>query len=174
MLEGKHVLGHTSLKFGVCSPRFRVVGLSSSSFKFRPLHEIASSSSTTTPKTPLRTCASHRTVASLTGVFVTQTLVPLQRIVPGERSAAVANDCLAIMPGSRLQVSHSVTFPMKSLVTPSDPTLPQLHVDLLYSLPLPAFSLAAAVPATAAAAASASAVDWFRVRTTSHLRYASG
>jgi hypothetical protein len=106
---------------------------------------------------------------------VTQTLVPLQRIVPRERSAAVANDCLAIMPGSRLQVSHSVTFPMKSLVTPSDPTLPQLHVDLLYSLRLPAFSLAA-VPATAAAAtdAAAAAVDWFRVRTTSHLRYASG
>src|SRR6267154_2664817 len=109
---------------------------------------------------------------SLTGVSVTQTLVPLQRIVPRERSAAVANDCLAIMPGSRLQVSHSVTFPMKSLVTPSDPTLPQLHVDLLYSLRLPAFSLAA-VPATAATASTVD-VDWFRVRTTSHLRYASG
>src|SRR6267154_2529526 len=71
---------------------------------------------------------------SLTGVSVTQTLVPLQRIVPRERSAAVANDCLAIMPGSRLQVLHSVTFPMKSLVTPSDPTLPQLHVDLVRAL----------------------------------------
>jgi hypothetical protein len=104
-------------------------------------------------------------------VSVTQTLVPLQRIVPRERSATVANDCLAIMPGSRLQVSHSVTFPMKGLVTPSDPTLPQLHVDLLYSLRLPVFSLAA-VPATAATASTV--VDWFRVRTTSHLRYASG
>ena len=116
-----------------------------------------------------------------TGVSVTQTLVPLQRIVPREWSAAVANDRLAIMPGSRLQVSHSVALPMKSLVAPSDPTLPQLHVDLLYSLPLPAFSLAAAVsatPATAAASASSAAavaVDgWFRARTTSHLRYASG
>jgi hypothetical protein len=110
----------------------------------------------------------------LTGVSVTQTLMPLQRIVPRERSAAVANDCLAIMPGSRLQVSHGVTFPMKSLVTPSDPTLPQLHVDLLYSLRLPAFSLAAVPTAAAAATAATSVVDWFRVRTTSHLRYASG
>jgi hypothetical protein len=110
-------------------------------------------------------------------VSVTQTLVPLQRVVPRERSAAVANDCLAIMPGSRLQVSHSVTFPMKGLVAPSDPALPQLHVDLLYPLRLPAFSLAA-VPATAAAATAATAVatvvDCFRVRTASHLRYASG
>lgn len=84
-----------------------------------------------------------------TAVSATQTLVPLQRIVPRERSAAVANDCLAIMPGSRLQVSHSITLPMKSLVTPSNPTLPQLHVDLLYSLRLPAFSLAT-VPADVA------------------------
>ena len=114
----------------------------------------------------------------------TQTLVPLQRVVSRERGAAVANDCLAIMPGSRLQVSHSVTLPMKSLVATPDPTLPQLHVDLLYSLHLPrgrtrAFSLAS-VPASTAAAATASStsatvvVDWFRVRTTSHLRYASG
>ena len=105
---------------------------------------------------------------------VTQTLVPLQRIVPRERSAAVANDCLAIMPGSCLQVSHSVTFPMKRLVTPSDPTLPQLHVDLLYSLRLPAFS-PAAVPAIATVAAvSTVVVEWFTVRPTGHLRYASG
>jgi hypothetical protein len=62
------------------------------------------------------------------------------------------------MPGSRLHVSHSVTLPMKSLVAPSDPALPQLHVDLLYSLCLPAFSFA----------------NWSRVRATSHLRYASG
>jgi hypothetical protein len=99
-------------------------------------------------------------------------LVPLQRIVARERSAAVANDCLAIVPGSRLQVSHGVTFPMKSLVTPSNPTLPQLHVDLLYPLRLQAFSLAAILPAAAAAAATA--VDWFRVRTMSHLRYVGG
>ena len=98
----------------------------------------------------LRTCALYwplnyeRTeIRLLTHVSVTQTLVPLQRIVARERSAAVANDCLAIVPGSRLQVSHSVTFPMKSLVTPSNPTLPQLHVDLLYPLRLPAFSLVA-------------------------------
>lgn len=136
------------------------------------------------PKNPLRTCAVSiddptlkrgTEIRLLTGVSVTQTLMPLQRVVPREWSAAVANDCLAIMPGSRLQVSHGVSFPMKSLVTPSDPTLPQLHVDLLYSLRLPAFSLAV-VPPTAAAAATAatSVVDWFRVQTTSHLRYASG
>ena len=132
--------------------------------------------------TPTRLVNVELEFTSLTGVSVTQTLVPLQRVVPRERSAAVADDCLAIMPGSRLQVSHSVAFPMKSLVTPSDPTLPQFHVDLLYSLRrLPAFSLAAAaVPATAAATGAAASTatvvdsDWFRVRTTSHLRYASG
>jgi hypothetical protein len=124
----------------------------------------------------LRTCAfywppdyEHTEIRLLTEVSITQTLVPLQRIVARERSAAVANDCLAIVPGSRLQVSHGVTFPMKSLVTPSNPTLPQLHVDLLYPLRLQAFSLAAILPA-----AAATAVHWFRVRTTSHLRYVGG
>src|SRR5712672_3042488 len=46
------------------------------------------------------------------------------------------------MPGSRLQVSHSVPFPMKRLVASTDPALPQLHVDLLDTLCLLAFSLA--------------------------------
>ena len=84
--------------------------------------------------------------------------MPLQRIVSRERSATVANDRFAIMPRSRLQVSHSVTFPMKRLVTPSNPTLPQLHVDLLYAFRVPAFSLAVVlVPAATGAASAASA-----------------
>lgn len=95
---------------------------------------------------------------SLTGIPTTKTLVALQRVVPGERRAAVAHDRLAIMPGGRLQVSHRVALPMKRLVAPPDPTLPQLHVDLLYALHLPAHASA----------------DWPRVRAASHLRYAGG
>ena len=84
--------------------------------------------------------------------------MPLQCIVPRERRAAVANDRLAIVPGGRLHVPHSVALPMKRLVTPPDPTLPQLHVDLLYALGLPGISSA----------------DRSRVRAASHMRYASG
>jgi hypothetical protein len=84
--------------------------------------------------------------------------MPLQRIVPRKRRAAAANDRLPIMPGGRLQVSHGVALPMKRLVAPSRPTLPQPHVDLLDPLGLPAFFL----------------VDRSRVWTTSHLRHASG
>ena len=62
------------------------------------------------------------------------------------------------MPGGRLHVAYSVALPMKRLVTPPDPTLPQLHVNLLYALGLPGISPA----------------DWSRVRAASHLRYASG
>jgi hypothetical protein len=91
-------------------------------------------------------------------VSATQTLMPLECIVPRKRRATPANDRLSIMPGGRLQVSHGVAFPVKGLVAPSRPTLPQLHVDLLDPLGLPAFFL----------------VDRSRVRTTSRLRHASG
>jgi len=91
-------------------------------------------------------------------VSATQTLMPLERIVPRKWRAAAANDRLSIMPGGRLQVSHGVAFPVKGLVAPSRPTLPQLHVNLLDPLGLPAFFL----------------VDRSRVRTTSRLRHASG
>ena len=62
------------------------------------------------------------------------------------------------MPGSRLQVSHSVAFPMKRLVASTDPALPQLHVDLLDTLCLLAFSLADS--------------SWARI--TPYARYAGG
>jgi hypothetical protein len=84
--------------------------------------------------------------------------MPLQRIVPRKRRAAAANHRLAVVPGGRLQVSHGVALPMKGLVAAPRPTLPQPHVDLLDPLRLPPSFL----------------VDWPRVRTTSHLRYASG
>lgn len=84
--------------------------------------------------------------------------MPLQRVVSRKRRATTANNRLAIMPGGRLQVSHGVTFPVKRLVTPPDPTFPQLHVNLLDSLCLTAFF---------------SFVHRSRIRETSHLRYAS-
>jgi hypothetical protein len=84
--------------------------------------------------------------------------MPLERIVPRKRRTAAANDRLSIMPGGRLQVPHGVAFPMKGLVAPSCPTLPQPHVDPLDALGLAAFFLD----------------DRSRVRTTSRLRHASG
>lgn len=88
--------------------------------------------------------------------------MPLQRIVPRKRRAAAADDRFTVVPSRRLQMSNRVALPVKRLVAPPGPTLPQSHVDFLDP------SLRGPPPSTFLVVRS-----WVH-RTTSRLRRAGG
>lgn len=79
--------------------------------------------------------------------------MPFQRIVPRERRSTATNNRLAVVLGSRLQMSQGVTLSMESLIAPSDPAFPQLCVDPLDPFAFPF------------------AASWPRLRARTHFRY---
>ncbi len=59
-----------------------------------------------------------------------------------DRMGTATNNRLAVMLGSRLQMSQGITLSMESLIAPSNPTFPQLCVDPLDPFCFPAFPFA--------------------------------